>query len=46
MRIIQLRVDDKMFLKIKKDKEKMECDSWEDYITYLFGFDCKDQLNK
>lgn len=43
VRHILLKLDEKMFNKLKKDKLSLEADincqmSWEDYIKYLFGF--------
>lgn len=37
MRIINLRVDDKLFKMMEKDKEAHKFANWESYIEWLFN---------
>jgi hypothetical protein len=46
MRIINLRIDDKVFEMIEKDKRLNECDNWESYIQMLFNWRKTDKLQE
>ena len=37
MRIINVRVDDLFFEKMRKDKFKREIETWEKYLRFLFN---------